>query len=72
MCSYIKATKYIFVLFKDVKECMFFFLSYDMNRKVMDRGYPKQVQEIFSGMTSKVTSALQEYGEYLKHFKTSE
>lgn len=38
-----------------------------MNRKVMDRGYPKPVEQSFPGMTRKVTAAFQEYGQYLKY-----
>ncbi|KAK3521688.1 hypothetical protein QTP70_015581 [Hemibagrus guttatus] len=40
------------------------YYSYDMNRKAMDRGYPKLVTTSFPQMTTKVTAAFQEYGYY--------
>ncbi|XP_034405478.1 collagenase 3a isoform X3 [Cyclopterus lumpus] len=38
------------------------YYSYDEARKTMDRGFPKQVDETFSGLTSKVTAAFQYRG----------
>uniref|UniRef100_A0A669CPP1 interstitial collagenase n=1 Tax=Oreochromis niloticus TaxID=8128 RepID=A0A669CPP1_ORENI len=39
------------------------YYSYDEATKKMDEGFPKQVDETFLGMTSKVTAALQHGGE---------
>ncbi|KAF4082319.1 hypothetical protein AMELA_G00150190 [Ameiurus melas] len=38
------------------------YYSYDTNNKKMDKGYPKQVEERFPGMTGKVTAAFQNNG----------
>ncbi|XP_047234410.1 collagenase 3-like [Girardinichthys multiradiatus] len=38
------------------------YYSYDETRKRMDAGFPKRVDETFSGMTSKVTAALEYRG----------
>ncbi|KAM6911282.1 collagenase 3-like [Lycodopsis pacificus] len=38
------------------------YYSYDEARKTMDQGFPKQVDETFSGLTSKVTAAFQYRG----------
>ncbi|KAL0994366.1 hypothetical protein UPYG_G00121210 [Umbra pygmaea] len=38
------------------------YYSYDEEKKRMDRGFPKQVEEGFPGMTSKVTAAIQNQG----------
>ncbi|XP_027014203.1 collagenase 3-like [Tachysurus fulvidraco] len=40
------------------------YYSYDMNRKVMDRGFPKPVTTSFPRVTNRVTAAFQEYGYY--------
>ncbi|KAK3521684.1 hypothetical protein QTP70_015582 [Hemibagrus guttatus] len=40
------------------------YYSYDVNRKAMDRGYPKLVTTSFPKMTTKVTAAFQENGYY--------
>uniref|UniRef100_A0A8C9Z301 interstitial collagenase n=1 Tax=Sander lucioperca TaxID=283035 RepID=A0A8C9Z301_SANLU len=42
------------------------YYSYDETRKTMDQGVPKQVDQTFSALTSKVTAALQYRGEYLR------
>ncbi|XP_028977084.2 collagenase 3-like [Esox lucius] len=39
-----------------------YYYSYDEEKKKMDRGFPKRVDEGFPGMTSKVTAALQVQG----------
>lgn len=51
--------------------CLKFF-SYDEISKTMDPGFPKRVDESFSGMTGKVTAAFQYRGEYFpsKGYKT--
>uniref|UniRef100_A0A3Q1EPE8 interstitial collagenase n=1 Tax=Acanthochromis polyacanthus TaxID=80966 RepID=A0A3Q1EPE8_9TELE len=38
------------------------YYSYDEARRTMDRGFPKRVDETFSGLTSKVTAAFQYRG----------
>ncbi|XP_026799435.3 collagenase 3-like [Pangasianodon hypophthalmus] len=38
------------------------YYSYDMSTKKMDKGYPKQVEERFPGMTGKVTAAFEYSG----------
>ncbi|KAM9455328.1 collagenase 3-like [Clarias gariepinus] len=38
------------------------YYSYDMDRRVMDRGSPKPVEQIFPGMSETVTAAFQENG----------
>ncbi|KAM4726778.1 collagenase 3-like [Anableps anableps] len=38
------------------------YYSYDETKKTMDTGFPKRLDEIFSGMTSKVTAAFQYRG----------
>ncbi|XP_069572770.1 collagenase 3-like [Brachyistius frenatus] len=38
------------------------YYSYDEARKTMDQGFPKRVDQTFSGLTSKVTAALQYRG----------
>lgn len=43
--------------------CLCFF-SYDEAKKTMDPGFPKQVDATFSGLTRKVTAALQHRGEW--------
>ncbi|XP_071316697.1 collagenase 3-like [Trachinotus anak] len=51
----------------DTGKTLFFvgsnYYSYDEAKKAMDQGFPKQVDETFSGLTSKVTAAFQ-YGTY--------
>uniref|UniRef100_A0AAQ6AGJ1 interstitial collagenase n=1 Tax=Amphiprion ocellaris TaxID=80972 RepID=A0AAQ6AGJ1_AMPOC len=39
-----------------------YYYSYDEARRTMDRGFPKRVDETFSGLTSKVTAAFQYRG----------
>ncbi|XP_031428251.1 collagenase 3a [Clupea harengus] len=39
-----------------------YYYSYDESRRVMDRGYPKRVDEGFPGMTGEVTAAFQHRG----------
>ncbi|KAM6911497.1 collagenase 3-like [Lycodopsis pacificus] len=39
-----------------------YYFSYDEARKRMDRGFPKRVDQTFSGLTSKVTAAFQHRG----------
>nr|ADD84682.1 matrix metalloproteinase 13 [Ictalurus punctatus] len=50
----------------DTEKALFFlgksYYSYDVNGKVMDRGFPKPVEQSFPGMTTKVTAAFQENG----------
>ncbi|KAM9383614.1 collagenase 3-like [Pholidichthys leucotaenia] len=51
---------------KDSGKTLFFvgteYYSYDEVKKRMDNGFPKQVDEAFSGLTSKVTAAMQYRG----------
>uniref|UniRef100_A0A8C6MFE8 Matrix metallopeptidase 13a n=1 Tax=Nothobranchius furzeri TaxID=105023 RepID=A0A8C6MFE8_NOTFU len=54
-------------LYEPQSRKIFFFVgknyySYDDVRKTMDKGFPKRVDETFSGMTSQVTAALQHRG----------
>lgn len=39
------------------------FISYDETRKTMDQGFPKRVDQTFSGMTGMVTAAFQYRGD---------
>ncbi|XP_042287784.1 matrix metalloproteinase-18-like [Thunnus maccoyii] len=51
----------------DSRKTLFFvgrdYYSYDETKQAMDEGFPKRVDETFSGMTGKVTAALQ-YGGF--------
>ncbi|XP_028276684.1 collagenase 3-like [Parambassis ranga] len=39
-----------------------YYFSYDESRQTMDRGFPKRVDQTFSGLTNKVTAAFQNRG----------
>nr|WMC20660.1 matrix metalloproteinase 18 [Paralichthys olivaceus] len=51
---------------KHTRKALFFvgreYYSYDDAKQTMDQGFPKRVDEIFSGLTSKVTAAFQYEG----------
>ncbi|KAF4082318.1 hypothetical protein AMELA_G00150180 [Ameiurus melas] len=58
-----KVKKINAALYADTGKTLFFvgksYYSYDTNKKKMDKGYPKLVEERFPGMTGKVTAAFQ-------------
>lgn len=50
---------------------IFFLFSYDALKKTMDKGFPKRVDETFSGMTGKVTAGFVLRGKckFIQSFK---
>lgn len=41
-----------------------YFISYDENKKKMDAGFPKSIEQSFPGVTGKITAAFQYKGGY--------